>query len=129
LRLIEVLEHRRVDAGFQLDLQLKSTTRATVDEAQVVYDLEVRGYESLRDLRPQCPRILVLLVLPADEAQWLSQSHDELILRHCAYWLPLQGFPPTQATRSVRVTIPLADVFSVVALQAMMKRIQERQDP
>jgi hypothetical protein len=65
----------------------------------------------------------VVLVLPEDEDLWLSQSHEELILRRCAYWLSLRGAEPTTARSSIRVPIPLAQVFSVPALQTMMNRL------
>jgi hypothetical protein len=73
LRSISVLEQRLRDAGIQIDLQLKSTTRASVTDAAVIYDLEVQAYNDLRSEDCPCPRILVVLVMPLDEMQWLRQ--------------------------------------------------------
>jgi hypothetical protein len=109
------------DFGMQLDLQLRSTTRANVSDIEVRYDLDVRTYNYLREVPPICPRLLVLLVLPDDESQSLSQSLEELMLRHCAYWLSLQGAEPKTATTTVRVTIPRSQVFSIQALRTLMK--------
>jgi hypothetical protein len=74
LRTVPVIGQRYVDMGDQLDLQLKSSTRPRVGETEVVHDLEVRAHDVLRASTLGCPRILVLLVLPEDEASWLSQS-------------------------------------------------------
>jgi hypothetical protein len=67
--------------------------------------------------------LLVLLVLPEDEALWLSQSPEELVLRHCAYWASLVGAEPTTATSSVRIVIPRSQVFSVQAVQTLMNSL------
>jgi hypothetical protein len=110
-------------------LQLKSTTRANVGQAQLTSDLPVANYADLRDTNLQVARILVVLVMPADEALWLSQSPEELVLRHCAYWLSLKGWPATTNTTTVRVSIPLANVFTPAALGDIVKRLRERGDP
>src|SRR5262245_22228853 len=90
LRTVPVAGNRYTDVGDQLDLQLKSTTRAGVTVTEVIHDLEVRAYDALRVVTRGCPRILVLLVLPGDETLWLTQSADELILRRCAFWASLR---------------------------------------
>ena len=88
------------------------------------YDLEAKAYEDLRDPNVRSPRILVLVVVPGDEVQWLGQSDDHLLIRHCAYWLSLVGRPPTTAKKTVRVAVPRANVFSVPALQGIVQRVQ-----
>ena len=128
LRTVGVHDGHHSDTSFQLDLQLKSTTRANVTESDVRYDLEVDTYEYLRTPDTFCPRILVVLVLPAAEDEWLSQSHNELAIRHCAYWLSLKGYPATTATSTVRLAIPLANAFSMQAVQDLLRRIKERRE-
>lgn len=128
LRAILQSDNLHQDARVQLDLQLRSTTRANVSETQVSYDLNVRTYEYLR-IPSWIHCILVLLVLPGDEAQWLSQSVEELIVRHCAYWISLEGSEPTTATSSVRITIPRTQVFSVEAVRSFMDRLMQGEGP
>jgi hypothetical protein len=111
------------DAGVQIDLQLRSTTRASVTAAEVRYDLDVRMYDYLRQAPALCPRLLVVLVLPEDEALWLNQSPEELTLRHCAYWVDLREAGPTDSTSTVRITIPRSQVFSVQAVHMWMTRV------
>jgi hypothetical protein len=129
LRAVTPLEGQRRDRGPQLDLQLKSTTRANVGPAHVTYDLPVVNYDDLRETDPQVARLLVVLVMPEDETLWLSQSPEELVLRHCAYWLSLKGYPPTANTTTIRVSIPLADALSPAALRDIVQRLRERKDP
>lgn len=118
IRGVEQEGRQYTDTGPQVDIQLKSTTRAAVLEEEIVYDLEVRAYNLLR--RPSAsPRILVLLVLPEDERLWMRQSEDELILRHCAYWLSLADTAPTTNEATVRIRIPRSNVFSVDAVRSM----------
>ena len=129
LRLVEVRGNRRRDAGIQIDLQLKSTTRAAVTATDVRYHLEAKAYKDLRDENCLCPRLLVVLIMPAEEARWLSQTPEELTLRHCAYWISLKGRPPTTAASTIPISIPLANVFSVDEVTRLMQRAAERKDP
>jgi hypothetical protein len=128
LRVIHQHNNLHQDARVQLDLQLRSTTRANVTDTQVSYDLDVRTYEYLRQRSPiHC--ILVLLVLPEDEAQWLSQSVEELTIRDCAYWVSLEDAEPTTATSSIRIPLPRTQVFSVQAVRAIMDRLIQGEAP
>ncbi len=129
LRTVRARDGRLADVSGQFDVQVKSTTRATVTEGEVRYDLDVKTYDDLREPGDNCPRILVLLVLPEDEAQWLTQSVEELILRRCAYWISLEAYPATTATTTVRITLPRSAVFSVEAVRDILSRLRERKKP
>ena len=120
LRHVAQEEHRYVDDGPQVDLQLKSTTRAEVHGTEVGYDLDVRAYHWLRQHQVYRPRVLVLMVLPEDEVQWLSQSLEELVLRRCAYWMTLRGAEPTTNQRTIRIKLPRANVFSSAAVRQLL---------
>jgi len=121
LRGIERDDHRYLDSGPQIDLQLKSTTTAEVRDQDILYDLDVRAYNLLRKTPVQRPCLLVLLVLPEDESLWFAQSAEELVMRRCAYWHSLQGAAPTTNETTVRISIPRTQVFSPEAVRAMMK--------
>jgi hypothetical protein len=129
LRMVELRDHRYVDTSVQIDLQLRSTTRANVTAREVKVDLDIKTYDYLRTPGIFCPRVLVVLVMPAEEGDWLSQSQDELAIRHCAYWLSLAGHPATAGTRTVRVAIPLANIFSVGAVRTILQHVRERKEP
>jgi hypothetical protein len=128
LRNVEQRGQRHLDTRSQLDLQLRSTTRANVSDLWVRYDLDVQTYEFLRE-QSSISCLLIALVLPEEESFWLSQSIDELIVRHCAYWFSLRGAEPVTATSSVRITIPRAQIFSVQAVRTIMDRLQQGEKP
>ena len=125
LRSVESHDGQLWDTGAQIDVQLKSTTRAKFRATEVIHDLEVRAYNILRQPDVNRPRILVLLVLPEDEGKWLAQTEEALILRHCAYWLSLRGAEPTISRTTVRIAIPRGNLFTIEALQEMMDRVKE----
>jgi Domain of unknown function (DUF4365) len=112
------------ESGSKLDIQAKSTARAGGTADVIRYDLDLRSYDVLCLPTTGNPRILVVLFLPLDESQWCSQSAEELILRHCAYWLSLRGRPPSTNRKSIRISLPRANVFSVEALRTIMNRIK-----
>jgi hypothetical protein len=128
LRSVEQQEQRHRDARLQVDLQLRSTTRAIVSSDSVGYDLDVRTYEYLRELSPiRC--LLVVLVLPDDEERWLTQTVEELTVRHCAYWSSLRGAAPTSAASSVRIATPRPQVFSAEAVRSILNRLRQGEEP
>lgn len=129
LHTVEVRGRRWGPGPVQLDLQLKSTTRAQVREGRLYYDLDVKNYNDLRAPAPMCPRLLIVLVLPEQEEEWLNQTPEELVLRRCAYWLWLGAAEATTATTTVRVPIPLEQVFSVPAVQGIVARLERGEPP
>lgn len=126
LREIAIVDGQHQDTSIQIDLQLRATTRASMIESTLVYDLDVNTYNKLRIVSAGSPRILIVLVLPEAEGEWLSQSPDQLAIRHCAYWLSLEGAPLSMASRSVRVKIPMENVFSPESVRTLMQRARER---
>jgi hypothetical protein len=125
---IEQREDRYAESGYKLDVQAKSTT-SDLARADVVYDIDVTAYEDLRSPLVGCPRILVVLILPADEDLWTTQTSDELVLRHSAYWLSLYDRPATSNRRTVRLKIPRDQLFSVDALRRLMDLIRKGELP
>jgi len=99
-----------------------------VGESEVHFDLEKKTYDDLQETGDNVPRILVVLVMPVDEGQWIRQSPEELIPRRCAYWLSLEGYPATKTTKTVRIAIPRSQVFSVQAVLGLMASLRERRN-
>jgi hypothetical protein len=116
---------RRTESGYKLDIQAKSTTLASVQETHIRYDLDVNNYDDLRLSTGGCPRILVVLLLPKDESHWFTQTEDELVLRHCSYWVSLRGQEPSRNRKTVRIQVPRVNVFSADALRGIMNRLKE----
>lgn len=122
-------QKRAVESGTCLDVQAKSSSRVTFRDQQVLYDMEVKTYDDLRDSDIDTPRILVLLALPEKEAEWLEWSEQQLVLRRCAYWHNLRGYPPTKNTDQIRISIPRAQVFTVQSLEEIIARVRRGEQP
>ena len=103
-----------------IGFQVKATSRDIVrsDGEHLHFPLPIRDYENLRNAVR--PFILIVVLLPDDETQWLTQTHDELCLRYCGYWLSLEGWQETENTNNVTVRIPTANVFSSSQLTDLM---------
>ncbi|MFO0607649.1 MAG: DUF4365 domain-containing protein [Polyangiales bacterium] len=116
------------DLGERLFVQLKSTTGADVVDDHIVYDLDAKNYRNLCDRRG-LPRVLVLCVLPALEADWVVEREGELALRGGAWWLCLRGEKTSANGGSVRVRIPLAQRFNVDAVRGPLQRFAQTRRP
>jgi len=103
-------------------IQAKATSRNVIgrDGRQLRSPLPIRDYDSLRNFTR--PIILILVLLPDDETQWLTQTDAELCLRYCAYWLSLEGRPEVGNSSSVTVHIPTTNVFSSSQLADLMDK-------
>jgi len=115
-------------AGPKIDLQLKATSvQAHVRSDHVALSLPRRHYDLLR--AEACnPRILVGLVLPANEAEWIEHSAESLIMRRCAYWQTLCGQAEIVGdAKSTTVRLPLDNVFSPTSLNELMSRASRRE--
>ena len=100
--------------------QAKATERDVISGNHLHFPLTVRDYDHIRGA--DAPFILIVVRLPDDERDWLTQTDDELCLRHCGYWLSLYNRPQTANTTTVTVRIPLANVFSSSQLAELMAR-------
>lgn len=109
----------------QVDLQLKCTGTDIRGETELRYPLKRKNYDELRVTRLIVPRILVVVVVPPNTEDWLTQTEHELALRHCAYWLSLRGYPETTNAQSVTITVPRTQTFTPEGLVAMMTRIDD----
>lgn len=102
----------------RVDFQLKSTTSYEFRGTDVIYDLRVEDYNRLTQDR-DIPRVLILFVMPDEEAEWLVQNSEELCLRRCAYWRSLMGENFSNNRSTVRVSVPQANVFDQDGLPDM----------
>ncbi len=115
------------ESGFRLDVQAKSSVNAKVEKDFVAYALEVKAYETLR-VNTRVPRILVLLVLPPQESEWVDQDEERLILRKCAYWISLKGRGPITNQTRITIRIPRGNLFSVDGLRTIMETVKQGGD-
>ena len=105
-----------------LDLQLKATIGLKrFGEGFLHFRLGIKNYN---DLRVECQnlRLLVVLDLPEDQQLWMTITESELILRHRAYWLNLEGYKDSANKSSVTVRIPEENLFNVESLRTLMEQ-------
>lgn len=105
----------------QIEIQAKCEMSGIASTDPISYSIDL-DYDNLRDTSVCNPRILVLVLVPSDVAEWTSQSEGALILRHCAYWVSLKGLPESKNTKTQSVYFPRANLFDPTALQAMMSK-------
>ncbi|MER7396660.1 DUF4365 domain-containing protein [Streptomyces sp. NPDC000151] len=67
-------------------------------------------------------KILVVMLVPRTQEDWLRASHDRLELRHCCYWINLAGQQAT-GRRKTTVRIPTTRIFDDRALIEIMTRV------
>ena len=113
----------------KLELQLKCTSREILKDEHLAFPLKLKNYNELRYDDYQIPRILVVVIVPDNVSNWLTQTEESLALRHCAYWLSLRGTGETTNVESMTVHLPRRQVFSVDGLTQIMKRIANGELP
>jgi hypothetical protein len=108
----------------QIGIQLKATTAFPLDVTTINFPLSIKNYDDLR-VPTQTPRILVVLALPSDYAQWLDNQEHHLLMRRCVYWKSLRGSPETRNTASVSISIDIKERFDVPTLISLMQKSRE----
>ena len=105
----------------RIEFQAKATSRDVVRGNNIHFPLSLKNYNDLR-LDAINPRILIVLLMPQQVQEWVNQTDEELCLRHCAYWLSLEGRPETQNISNITVQVPLANRFDIEQLNDMMEK-------
>src|SRR5688572_25436971 len=107
----------------RIELQLKCSARQIVSEDSVRFPLKLKNYTDLRRTGLLVPRFLLVVIVPQDLKDWLLHSEEELVLRHCGYWLSLCGRPAITNEDAVTVHLPRSNCFTPEALDGIMKRV------
>ena len=116
----------RSDFGKQpaIRFQAKATAQPVMRGDGIHFPLPVKNYDDLR-VETISPQILIVVLLPSDTNDWLSQSQDELCMRRCGYWHSLAGEPEIPNTSTYTVRIPGRNVFDEHSLTDLMQRATE----
>ena len=112
----------------QVDLQLKCSETIDLVDQTLSFALKQKNYVDLSG-NVLVARILVILHVPTDLTQWIEQSEDQMLMRRCAYWVSLAGFPMTENQTSTTIQIPRSQKFTADALKDMMARIAGGERP
>jgi len=110
--------------GKSIDIQLKTTAhKDDGDQETFPFVLDVKNYNELVLTGYQIPRILVVVIVPEDRANWVEINQDHLLMRHCGYWKSLRGLASSTNKSSVTVEIAQSDEFNITNLVSIMDRI------
>lgn len=107
----------------KIDVQVKSWSRAVQRDGHWKYRMQAMHFNELAGLDFALPRFLVLVIVPADGADYATIRHDAVELKHAAYWLSLQdrqlvtGAPNAK----VPVDVPVSNLLTVNVLRTLMK--------
>lgn len=107
-------------ASPRLDLQLKCSSTAEIDGDKIPFSLPMKNYDELRTARTMVPRILVCVLVPDAPEQWLELKRKRMLLRHCAYWMSLEGAAAVDNENSKTVHIPASQQFTVNAAHDLL---------
>ena len=130
---VRVNERMAVDStiwNFDFEVQLKAT-KQSLPESNGNYSYFFKGidrYDRLREPGSPLPKLLVLLHLPSDPAQWLTLDEKSLIARRCAYWVSLKGAPVSDNGSGQTIAIPRTQVLSVEGLRNVALRLSQQED-
>ena len=113
----------------RLEAQLKCTARNIIDDEKISYPLEIKNYNDLRVGDTLVPRILIVVLVPDSEDEWLQQSEEELVMHKCGYWISLRDKPATENENTITVHLPRTQIFDVEALNKIMDRISQGELP
>ncbi len=109
----------------RIEFQAKATARDVIKDDQIHFPLSMKNYDDLR-IETINPRILVVLIVPEETSKWISQTDDDLCLRHCAYWMSLKGRPASRNTANITVHLPMTNVLNSNQLTDMMQNTEQK---
>lgn len=111
--------------NFRIRFQLKATRQQlTHAKGRYSFPLEVRHYNEFRhDAGCDSPIYLVVFQMPDSEADWLSCSPEQLVLRRCLRWTSLRNAPAPVETdqQSITVYLPEKQVLTPEALRKLAR--------
>ena len=107
-----------------MDLQLKATSSPDLNANQdFIVDLDARTYDLFTRPRTN-PGYLVLVTVGSDRSRWLSHVSGTTVLEHEARWVRISGMGGSPNSSTVRVVVPRANLFTPIALHALMDEIE-----
>ena len=120
------------DTVAEIKIQMKATSTVARDiistKKDFAFQLDNKDLSKLNVSPVHVTRLLVVLLLPKDQSEWLQASHEELTLRHCAYWVNLEGVPVTGQEKTT-VRVPLDHMFDDRALCEIMRKVGAGEKP
>lgn len=63
--------------------------------------------------------------MPREKDMWLTVNNEETLLRKCAWWCSLKGYPEVENKERVVIDIPLDQQLTPEVLVQLMQRVKE----
>lgn len=111
----------------EISFQLKATSTIEIQENKFQFDLPMKNYKDLKKAHP-FPRLLMILILPPDENQWLSVEPEQLIARTCAYWCNIKPLSDVTNETTKRIDIYTSNILALESLVELMKKSSKREE-
>ena len=108
----------------EIYIQAKSTSSEVGNDDPIKFDLKVKNHNDLC-IDDRKAKVLVLVPLPSEVADWTKLSEEEICLRCCGYWQSFRGRDPSDRDYTVRVDIPRGNRFDAQSLPSLMKRVEK----
>jgi len=129
LSLTHRAENHNGDGVARLEVQMKATAVSMPQDCAFVSSSISRDrHNYFCSENPTVPKIVVIMVMPKNPANWLDATSEALLLRNCAYWVNLEGNSEV-ATNKVTIKAPTSQPFTDVALCGIMDRIGKGDKP
>lgn len=107
----------------RVELQIKCTAVASLKENSLRFAVKAKNYDDLRMPNLLVPRILVVVVVPEKPSDWSVHTEKALVLKRCGYWVSILGHPARPNSRSVTISLPRHQIFSIASLRCIMSLI------
>ena len=108
----------------RLEVQLKCTEQELLKQDGVHFPLKRKNYDDLRDTNLMVPKILVVMLVPQDLSQWLTEVPERQVCLHRhAWWMSLRGADERVGVDKLTVVLPRAQTFKPEALKAIMQQV------
>ena len=78
------------------EVQVKCSANFNQSGETIKFPIKIKNYDDLRPVNIVVPRFLVVVAVPESANEWLEQTTEQMILRHCGYFVSLRGLPPTK---------------------------------
>lgn len=121
------------DDSYKEEIDLKIQLKATIkkpSESGAHFSYFFNGakqYDFLRKETIGQHRLLVVLFLPSNQAEWLNVNPEQLILKNAAYWVSLRGAEASSNDTGKTVYLPKEQVLTPNNLLAIFEKLSKNE--
>ncbi len=124
-KLITLPDGRKCEAILRVQLKAtSSTTQYKEDDSTITYVLKAKNYNDLKTISTT-PIVLALLILPEKEDEWVTWTHEELMIKGRMYWQSFESAPEIENKSSITVKIPKENYLNSDRLLELLQRVAE----